>query len=146
MLAVAEPACQRELDDVVKRRIDAFLRPGYLQRADARRVDEQGATGQRKQFAMGPREDLLWRNFAYAAFLLLALLFVLPSSTVVDRLALYILPIQLVVISRLPRLGFGLGIGRMMAVGYSFAVLFVWLNYAVHADHWIPYRLFPVFG
>ena len=100
----------------------------------------------RKRFAMSPREDLLWRNFAYAAFLLLALLFVLPSSTVVDRLALYILPIQLVVISRLPRLGFGLGIGRMMAVGYSFAVLFVWLNYAVHADHWIPYRLFPVFG
>ena len=98
----------------------------------------------RKRFAMAPREDLLWRNFAYTAFALLALLFVLPSSTVVDRLALYILPIQLVVIARLPRLGFGVGLGRMMSVGFSFAVLFVWLNYAVHADYWIPYRFFPV--
>ena len=100
----------------------------------------------RRRFAMGAKEDLLWRNFAYAAFALLVLLFVLPSSTVVDRLALYILPIQLVIVARLPRLGFGVGFGRIMAVAYSFAVLFVWLNYAVHADYWIPYRLFPVFG
>ena len=100
----------------------------------------------RKRFAMGPREDLLWRNFAYAAFALLMLLFVLPSSTVVDRLALYILPIQLVIIARLPWLGFGIGIGRLMAVGFSFAVLFVWLNFAVHAAWWVPYRFFPVFA
>ena len=99
----------------------------------------------RKRFAMERREDIVWRNFAYAAFGLLLLLLVLPSSTVVDRLALYILPLQLAVVSRLPRLGFGFGFGRVVAIGYSFAVLYVWLNYAVHASHWIPYRFFPVF-
>lgn len=100
----------------------------------------------RKRFAMGLREERLWRNFAYAAFALLILLFVLPSSTVVDRLALYVLPLQLIVIARLPRLGFGVGVGRLMAVGFSFAVMFVWLNYAVYAIAWIPYRLYPIFG
>lgn len=100
----------------------------------------------RKRFAMGKREDLLWRNFAYAAFALLALLLLLPSSTVVDRLALYILPLQLTVISRLPRLGFGFGIGRMAAISYCFAVQFVWLNYAQHASNWIPYRFYPLAG
>ena len=100
----------------------------------------------RKRFAMNPREYIVWRNFAFASLALVVLLLVLPSSTVVDRLALYILPIQLAVVSRLPRLGLGNGPGRLLAVGYSFAVLFVWLNYAVYASYWIPYRFYPVFG
>lgn len=100
----------------------------------------------RKRFGMSPREYIVWRNFAFASLGLVLLLVLLPSSTVVDRLALYILPIQLAVIARLPRLGFGVGLGRIMAVAYSFAVLFVWLNYAVHASYWIPYRLYPMFG
>lgn len=98
----------------------------------------------RKRFALGPREDALWRNFSLAAIALLALLFVLPSSTVVDRLALYTLPLQLAIIARLPRLGFGIGFGRLAAIAYSFAVLYVWLNYAVYAAAWIPYRLIPL--
>ena len=98
----------------------------------------------RKRFAMGPREDLVWRNFSYAAFVMVVLLFVLPSSTVVDRLALYVLPLQLAVISRLPKLDFGFGVGRAAAVAYSSAVQFVWLNYAQNAQNWIPYQFYPL--
>ena len=53
--AVAEPATGRELDDVVERRLDTLVRPGDLERSDARRVDEERAAGQREQLPMGGR-------------------------------------------------------------------------------------------
>jgi hypothetical protein len=28
-------------------------------------------------------------------------------------------------------------------LAYSFAVQFVWLNFADHARSWVPYRIFP---
>jgi hypothetical protein len=31
----------------------------------------------------------------------------------------------------------------MAVILYSFAVLFVWLNYAVHSSSWLPYQLYP---
>ncbi len=100
----------------------------------------------RRRFSMARREYTIWRNFSFAAFTLLLLLFVLPSSTVVDRLALYILPLQLAIVARLPRLGFGVGLGRLVATSYCFAVQFVWLNYATYAIAWIPYQFYPIFG
>jgi hypothetical protein len=91
-----------------------------------------------------PDEKLIWRNFSLAAFGLLALLIVLPSSTVVDRLALYIIPLQLAVLSRVSSTIFSPIIGKTVIIVYSFAVQFVWLNYAAHAEYWLPYRLYPL--
>ena len=34
--------------------------------------------------------------------------------------------------------------GKLAVVGYSLAVQFVWLNFAAHADFWVPYQLFPL--
>ena len=48
-------------------------------------------------------ERKLWRNFALASLALLVLVLVSPSTTAVDRIALYILPIQIAVLSRVPR-------------------------------------------
>lgn len=97
-----------------------------------------------KRFGFPPQEERLWRLFSFAALGCLLLLFVLPSSTVVDRLALYIFPLQLAVLSRVPR-AFGMeGAGRLMVIAYCFLIQFVWLNYASHADYWVPYRFFPM--
>jgi len=93
-----------------------------------------------KRFGFSPREEQIWRNFSIVAFGLLGLLFVLPSSTVVDRLALYIIPLQLVILARVPRALFRGAIGRVVVVAYCFAVQFAWLNYATHAQYWLPYR------
>src|SRR6478735_2358097 len=55
MAAVAEPAGGRQLDDVVEGRLDPLVRPGDLERADARGVDEERAARQLEQLAVGRR-------------------------------------------------------------------------------------------
>jgi len=89
-------------------------------------------------------ERKLWRNFALASFALLALVLISPSTTAVDRIALYVLPIQIAVLSRVPRGLMNEVPGKLAVVGYSLAVQFVWLNFAAHADFWVPYQFFPL--
>lgn len=86
------------------------------------------------------QEHATWRLFALASLSMVPLLILLPSSTAVDRVALYLLPIQLAVIPRLLR---GLGtemFGKLALVLYCFLIQFVWLNFAAHARYWIPYQ------
>jgi hypothetical protein len=97
----------------------------------------------RRRFRYLPRDDYMWRNFSLAAWLFLGLLLVVPSSTAVDRLALYIIPLQVAVLSRLPRAFNGSGMMRLGVIAYSALVLFVWLNFAKHADYWLPYQFYP---
>ena len=101
---------------------------------------------QQHRFGFSERERKVWRNFSLAAFLFLILLFVLPSTTAVDRLALYATPLQIAVLSRVPMSYRSRGLGTILIVLYSFAVQFVWFNYAANADAWIPYRIFPMGG
>ena len=37
-----------------------------------------------------------------------------------------------------------LGVGLVAL--YCFAIQFVWLNFAVHAEYWLPYQIYPLFG
>lgn len=97
-----------------------------------------------RRFQYLPREHNVWRNFSLAAFVLLVLLLVLPSSTAVDRLALYVIPLQIAVLARMPRAFDSNGVLRVAILAYSAAVLFVWLNFAAHAEYWLPYRLYPL--
>jgi hypothetical protein len=91
-------------------------------------------------------ERRLWTMMAYLAIGFIALLMVSPSSTAVDRAALYLVPLQLFVWSRVPDLMEGrlalLLTGGVIA--YSVLVQYVWLNYAIHASNWIPYRFYPL--
>lgn len=65
------------------------------------------------------------------------------ASTAVDRVALYFIPIQLVVYARLPYLArkqMAPSATKMLIVlGYAL-VLFVWLNFAVYSHGWQPYQ------
>lgn len=88
-------------------------------------------------------ERLLWRNFAYAAVATLLALFYFSSSAAVDRVALYLMPMQLAILSRVPGHILGRGTGKVAVVAYSAAILYVWLNYAGHAEYWLPYRIYP---
>lgn len=98
----------------------------------------------RKQLGFEPGEERMWRNFSFAAFGFLLMLMLLPSSTVVDRLSLYVLPLQLAVIPRLAGILFTYRAGLVAVTGYSFAVQYVWLNYAAHAQYWVPYSFYPL--
>lgn len=104
----------------------------------------------RRRFRFTQAESTLWLWLALISLALLAVLFVSPSSTAVDRIALYMLPLQLVVFAHLPDV-----LGRrtssnqgwvLAVVLYYAAVNFVWLNYASHASAWLPYRFLPFEG
>ncbi len=88
-------------------------------------------------------ERRVWRNFSLAAVAALVLLFLLPSSTAVDRMSLYIMPLQLAVLSRVPLAIGSAQMGRVAVIGYSALVEFVWLNYAQFASFWVPYQFYP---
>jgi hypothetical protein len=82
---------------------------------------------------------------ALIALAFVGLLYVSPSSTAVDRMALYIIPIQLFVLTRLPlALAQTRADYKLLAAGivvYSAAIMFVWLNFADDASAWVPYSL-----
>jgi hypothetical protein len=99
------------------------------------------------RFVVSPHEKLVWRNFSVAALLAVIGLFVLSSSTVVDRLALYLIPLQIFVLGRLPY-AFTVK-GRKLnplllwsVLLYSAAIQLVWLTYATNAFTWLPYRMY----
>lgn len=103
-----------------------------------------------KRFDLTEAQRLLWRNFSYAALLMVPLLVLVPSSTAVDRLALYIIPLQLFVFSRLPEVFPDKAkANAQIAVGvilYYGLIQFVWLTFAAHAQYWLPYKVYPVFA
>jgi len=86
----------------------------------------------------------LWRWVSWGALVLAGALVVSPASTAIDRLALYMLPLQLVVFSSAPTaMSTDTGKARGwvgMTIAYYLLVLFVWLNYATHAPYWLPYK------
>ncbi len=87
----------------------------------------------------------VWMSLGALAFILL--LAVSPSSTAVDRVALYWIPLQLYVWSRVPQaMGQRTGTQRQwlaVVLAYSFAVQFVWLIFADHSYAWLPYQFYP---
>ena len=99
----------------------------------------------RKRLAPALQERKLW--LWIALFALLCLPLVGLASTAVDRVALYLIPIQLFVFSRVPRLASTVQVRTPLVVGvvgYYAAVLFVWLNFATHAFAWLPYQFMPL--
>jgi hypothetical protein len=101
----------------------------------------------RRRFDMPSHEKRLWLLMAILALALVPALVISPSSTAVDRVGLYLIPLQLMVLSRVPnafaRSEQGVRSISVLVVLYSAAVQFVWLNYASHANAWVPYQLYP---
>lgn len=103
----------------------------------------------RKAFEWTAAERNLWTTVAVLALASAVWLLVSPSSTSVDRVALYLIPLQLYVFTRLPDVMDG---GRhkqrwvAAVLGYYCTVQFVWLFFATYAPWWLPYRFYPLQG
>lgn len=100
-----------------------------------------------RKFGLPRRDRVFWTWMSLFALAFVVLLQISPSSTAVDRIALYWIPLQLYVLSRLPN-AIGVANGRndiwvCLIVAYSAAVLFVWLEFATNAPAWIPYQFYP---
>ncbi|NBC34945.1 hypothetical protein GTZ99_00055 [Novosphingobium sp. FSY-8] len=86
----------------------------------------------------------LWLLVAVTNIGLIAALYLSPSSTAVDRVALYFAPVQMVVFGSLVELtgvgrrgAYGMRIASIMGVG---VVQVVWLVMATFAELWVPYK------
>jgi len=98
----------------------------------------------RNRFDLSYDSRKLWLTFSLVSLAALAFLFYSPSSTAVDRAALFLIPLQVLVLSRLPS-AFGRGDRQSMLLiagvaAYSLAIELVWLNYGQFSVCWIPYR------
>ncbi len=100
--------------------------------------------GFRKRFGFDPPQMRLWVVFSLASLLAVIAFILSPSSTAIDRLALYLIPVQIVILSRLPGL---LGerdrpsLSLVTAVvAYSLVVELVWLNFGQFSWAWLPYQ------
>lgn len=100
------------------------------------------------RFTVLPSERKLWRNMSVMALVLAPVVFLTSATTLIDRFALYLLPLQVYIAAWLPVM-FSRGrrtdaLAVVAVVVYSAAVLFVWLTYAVHSEFWVPYRFLPL--
>jgi hypothetical protein len=101
----------------------------------------------RNRFALNEASRKFWTWMSISALLFIPILGISPSSTAVDRVALYWIPVQLFVLSRLP---IALSAGPLSArlilrltVVYSFSVLLIWLIFGRFSYLWIPYKFYP---
>jgi hypothetical protein len=97
-----------------------------------------------RQFGFDEHEINVVRIMAYAGLAFPVLLWLVPSSAAVDRLALYISPLQMIILSRIPGVYVKEDFGKVIILAYAVAVQFVWMNFAQHAGDWIPYRVWPI--
>lgn len=99
----------------------------------------------KKSFNISSSEVNLWNIFSYLSIACLLALFLTSASTIVDRIALYLLPLQLVVFSHLPKV---LGLKSeskwwvLFIVLYFFLVQLIWLFFAKTSEHWLPYNFY----
>ena len=102
----------------------------------------------RKRFELDESVARLYLYMSIVAIALIPVVLATSNTTIVDRFALYLLPLQMLVASWLPILA-GQQQRRNASVvvsllAYAAVVQFVWLNYASHAQDWIPYQFYPV--
>lgn len=104
----------------------------------------------RKRMEMSDYQRTYWTLNALLTFISVFALLNLSASSGVDRLALFLIPLQMVTLSRLPVVlsAHGKGLPSMLlgVILYCFAVQFVWLNYADNSKSWVPYStvLLPI--
>lgn len=97
----------------------------------------------RNRMGFDPYQRTFWMLAALLTFVSIAALFNLSASSGVDRLSLFLIPLQIVTLARLPQALSGSGKPILPAlfgiIAYCFTVQFVWLNYASNAVSWLPY-------
>ena len=100
----------------------------------------------RDRFGLAASERWIWMMLSAGGIAALALVLIFPTSTAIDRVGLYLLPVQLFVYARLPDAMSGNDrTARVLVaavVALYAAAFYVWLNFAINVEYWLPYRSF----
>lgn len=100
------------------------------------------------RFHAEEHEARLWKNLSYLALICFPLLFLIPSSTALDRVALYVIPLQAYVLGQLPSLfredqgHYNMILSGVIA--YLGLAMAIFLIFSSHAAFWVPYQFYPV--
>jgi hypothetical protein len=131
----------------------------YLKRYGAHRIDSGGVAfrvamnaipaiillvGGSKAFA--PRgEEAFWRNLSLLSLALIPAMLYVKSTTAIDRLSLYAVPLQILVLSAIPRQFSTSPATRiypaMAIVAYCALTLLVYFALGTHARYYLPYEM-----
>lgn len=99
-----------------------------------------------KRMDMSVYERQLYLVLSFLSLAALVAFFATSASTALDRLALYLIPAQLFVFSRVPDALSRRGSNRQALVAgvifYHGLVLYVWLNFGANSFAWRPYHSF----
>ena len=117
------------------------------------------------RFQFPGAERRLWTWFSILSLCFLGVFFFSSFSTAIDRVALYMLPLQMAVFARLPialsrrdrnqrsvpdvpafvaRHDYDLELTGIIVVAiiiYYGVIQFIWLNFGNYSSHWIPYKM-----
>lgn len=98
-----------------------------------------------RRFIISESEFLFYRVVSLLSVGMLLAFFVTSISTALDRMALYVIPLQMFVFAHLPD-ALGRRGGRNQSliwviVSYYLFVLIIWLTMADHSHFWLPFRL-----
>jgi hypothetical protein len=96
------------------------------------------------RFELNDRERSVWKGLSLAGIVAFVAIFFFRSSTVIDRLGLYLIPVQCFVYCRLPDAFAESSKSKILItiaviIGYALA-FFVWLTFAANVEYWLPYR------
>lgn len=102
----------------------------------------------RKRFFASHNDLTIWLWMAYLSLAFIPWLAFSPSSTAVDRVALYWAPIQILVYARLPDVlsknqAVRSLIVFMIIVSY-FVLFMAWLYLSSYSEAWVPYKFYPL--
>jgi len=99
-----------------------------------------------QRFELKSDQRRLWWNFSILALATFLILLATSATTAVDRLALYLIPLQIYVFSRLPMIAGNRGQDssqiHIILIIYCASIQFVWLNFADNAEYWVPYSVY----
>lgn len=92
-----------------------------------------------------PGEEAFWRNLSLLSLALGPALLFVASTTAIDRLSLYAVPLQMLVLSRVPEVFSTRESSRLLpslaVVSYCAVTLVVFFTFGTHARYYLPYRM-----
>ena len=95
----------------------------------------------KKDFEEKYKDAKLWLIFSMVSISLIPMVFLI--STFTDRIAIFFLPLQLVVLSRVPtfiKLDYNRAIFVSLVIGLYASLMFIWFNFGGHSHLWLPYK------
>jgi len=136
-----------QTDDLINNYIDSdYASSGAVVRVAMNFVPAVVAIVLRKRMKFSSYQDDMWTAFAAVSLITLPLVLTVSFTTAIDRLALFLIPLQIAILPRVPYVFSGsrsLNAQLTLAVCiYSASVQMVWLLFATNSEFWLPYRAF----